>query len=424
VAGEVTQLAASPVDNQLAVGHADGTIRLWNLDTGDCECTLSGHRTAVTALRFAASGATLASGSKDTDIILWDVAAEAGLFRLRGHSGQVTDLAFIGTTCLASSSKDETLRVWDLEAQHCCQTVVSHGGEVWSLDVDPAGERLAVGAADTELRVFGIDVAGVDTGAVLKPMGWVRRSTGERAGMVRYLPDPAGTLLMCQAAGKVTDVWRVRSEGEAAKKLKRRRKRRKEKAGQKEPVERPVWEVEDLEAGEGGAVEEEELAASDELEAIAAVRCKHKVRSAAFAPGVASSRKPHAARLVLALANNSIEVWDVAPPAAPHLEGQALSAGDRSAFVDGAGHRSDVRALALSSDDALCASVSAGCVKVWNPATGACMRTMEAGYGLCALFAPGNKHVVVGTKEGRVEVFDVGAAERVASIEAHEGAIW
>ena len=40
---------------------------------------------------------------------------------------------------------------------------------------------------------------------------------------------------------------------------------------------------------------------------------------------------------------------------------------------------------------------SAGC-RVWNPRTGACIHAIECGYGLCAVWAPGNRHVVVGTK--------------------------
>ena len=37
-------------------------------------------------------------------------------------------------------------------------------------------------------------------------------------------------------------------------------------------------------------------------------------------------------------------------------------------------------------------------VKVWNPRTGACLRSIDAGYGLCAVWAPGNRHAVLGTK--------------------------
>ena len=46
----------------------------------------------MTALRFNVSGSLLASGSRDTDLIMWDVVGEAGLYRLRGHKDQVTDL--------------------------------------------------------------------------------------------------------------------------------------------------------------------------------------------------------------------------------------------------------------------------------------------------------------------------------------------
>ena len=63
-------------------------------------------------------------------------------------------------------------------------------------------------------------------------------------------------------------------------------------------------------------------------------------------------------------------------------------------------------------------------VKIWNPRSGACLRTIEAGYGLCALFAPGNRHAVVGTKEGNLEVIDVAASSRVQSVPAHTGAVW
>ena len=61
--------------------------------------------------------------------------------------------------------------------------------------------------------------------------------------------DATGSLLMCQAAGKVTDIWKVRSENEAAKRLKRRKKRRKEKAEKKEKekgdADKTEWDKEE-----------------------------------------------------------------------------------------------------------------------------------------------------------------------------------
>lgn len=36
--------------------------------------------------------------------------------------------------------------------------------------------------------------------------------------------------------------------------------------------------------------------------------------------------------------------------------------------------------------------------QVWNPRSGVCTGTIDTGYGLSLLWAPGNRHMVVGTK--------------------------
>ena len=88
VRSSVTCIAQSPASpNVFAVGHADGSIRIWDRPSAAITVTLDGHRKAVTALAFDASGARLASGSQDTDIVLWDVVAETGLFRFVTTAG-------------------------------------------------------------------------------------------------------------------------------------------------------------------------------------------------------------------------------------------------------------------------------------------------------------------------------------------------
>lgn len=83
---EVTCIARSPQRDTFAVGYADGSIRLWSASAGSVVSTFNGHKKSVTALAFDKAGARLASGSQDTDIILWDVVAEAGLFRYAHNS--------------------------------------------------------------------------------------------------------------------------------------------------------------------------------------------------------------------------------------------------------------------------------------------------------------------------------------------------
>lgn len=61
--------------------------------------------------------------------------------------------------------------------------------------------------------------------------------------------------------------------------------------------------------------------------------------------------------------------------------------------LDLPGHRSDVRCLAVSSDDQLIASASHGTLKLWNVKTTKCVRTMDCGYAICCSFLPGDRHV-------------------------------
>lgn len=49
---------------------------------------------------------------------------------------------------------------------------------------------------------------------------------------------------------------------------------------------------------------------------------------------------------------------------------------------------------------------------------------MDSGYVLSLLFLPGNKHILAGTKEGRLELFDVSTGEQLESVEAHTGSVW
>lgn len=78
---EVTCITQSTATGTFGVGYADGSIRIWQSSTGTVSTTFNGHKKAITALAFDHSGTLLASGSQDTDLIVWDVVGETGLYR-------------------------------------------------------------------------------------------------------------------------------------------------------------------------------------------------------------------------------------------------------------------------------------------------------------------------------------------------------
>lgn len=95
------------------------------------------------------------------------------------------------------------------------------------------------------------------------------------------------------------------------------------------------------------------------------------------------------------------------------------------------GHPTGIRAIELSSDDALACTISKNSTKVWNVAQRSCIQSLtpsvdgDSCYGLCAAFLPGNSHLVLGTREGHLLALDVASGDIVfTAANAHDGAIW
>ncbi|MEH2189636.1 MAG: ribosome assembly protein 4, partial [Nostoc sp.] len=77
--------------------------------------TLEGHSSTVYSVGFSPDGKTLASGSSDNTIKLWDVSTGKAIKTLTGHSSRVYSVGFSpdGKT-LASGSSDNTIKLWDV----------------------------------------------------------------------------------------------------------------------------------------------------------------------------------------------------------------------------------------------------------------------------------------------------------------------
>ncbi|XP_050227570.1 uncharacterized protein LOC126677138 [Mercurialis annua] len=423
----VTSVVSSLINSSLvASGYADGSIRIWDSDKGTCETTLNGHKGAVTVLRYNKSESLLASGSKDNDVILWDVVGETGLFRLRGHRDQVTDLVFLDSgKKLVSSSKDKFLRVWDLDTQHCMQILSGHHSEIWSIDVDPEEKYLVTGSADPELRFYtikqdsmngqglsngnGMDIVKAGDSStqskweILKLFGEIQRQNKDRVAMVRF--NKSGNLLACQVAGKTVDIFNVLDENEAKHKAKRRLHRKKEKKSAKAAI--GATENSDAITEEDGGVLM--VTVSDVFKLRQTIRAGKKICSISFNP---ITPRNALATLALSLNNNSLEFYSVETTTAT-----------KSLSIELQGHRSDVRSVTLSSDNTLLMSTSHNAVKFWNPSTGSCLRTIDSGYGLCGLIVPHNKYALVGTKDGKLEIIDVGSGTCIDTVEAHGGSV-
>jgi WD40 repeat protein len=145
--GTVLCLAFVP-GKRLVSGGADGAIRLWDTTDGREVLTMRGHRGDVTQVAVSPDGRLLASGGTDATVRLWDVDSGREVVRLIGHNGPVTGLAFTPDgSRLASGSADSTARLWDPAAGREVLTLTGHDGHISGVAFTPDGRVLITSSA-------------------------------------------------------------------------------------------------------------------------------------------------------------------------------------------------------------------------------------------------------------------------------------
>ena len=145
-------------DRRCISASNDISLRVWDIATGKCERVLEGHTGPIKALFINSDGTQCISGSSDETIRIWDIEQEECLKVLEGFIGGFDTLCIIPDKkqCVGSSW-DNSLRVWDIESGQCLRILEGHRGMILSLATTPDGKLCVSGATDRTIRVWNLE---------------------------------------------------------------------------------------------------------------------------------------------------------------------------------------------------------------------------------------------------------------------------
>ncbi len=190
-------VALSSNGTTLAYGTHEHIIELWDIETGQHKKTLKGHKEEVECIAFSPDGKTLASASKDYAIILWDIAKGKRKKTLKKHSNEVRKVMFSpdGKT-LISYDRSGILKLWEVETGKLIYSLSDHFNIATSISLSPDGLTLVSGSLNGYIHLW--DVA---TGKHKKTFKGHKNSVSS----VSYSPD--GLTIASASSDKAIHLW-------------------------------------------------------------------------------------------------------------------------------------------------------------------------------------------------------------------------
>jgi len=202
--GHYVQDVAISSDGQFALsGSWDGTLRLWDLTTGQTTRRFIGHTKDVLSVAFSADNRQIVSGSRDKTINLWNTLGVCKYTITEdGHREWVSCVRFspnLVTPLIVSAGWDRIVKVWNLNQCKLRQDLIGHLGYVNTVTVSPDGSLCASGGKDGTAMLWDLNegrhLSSLDAGDIIHALVF---------SPIRYW--------LCAATASTIKIWDLESK--------------------------------------------------------------------------------------------------------------------------------------------------------------------------------------------------------------------
>jgi len=378
-------VAFSPDGKTLASGTADGTITLWDTGTGSLARTLRDYHNldAISAVVFSPDGKTLASTSfMGQAVTLWDATTGYLLRTIKGHNHVIHRITFSPDGVHLASATGKIVELWDTARDQEARSLPGKN-VVKDVAFGPDGSYLASAGEDRNVTLWDLAIGQA-----------VRTFQGHTAMVHSIAISPDGKRVASAGEDQSVRVWDV-ATGKEIHALK----------GHTAPVMDVTFSPDGKTLASGSVDRTVKLWDADTGREIPTLQGHiHTVSTLAFSP--------NGKTLVSGGGDGFVLFWDLGSG----RQVRALRA-----------HPDGVFTIAISPDGRWLASGGVHpSIKIWNLATGQEGYTLEghASDIFKLVFSPDSRRLVSASADRTVRIWDPVFGQELMVLRGHAGVVW
>ncbi|WP_329608382.1 serine/threonine-protein kinase [Nostoc sp. CMAA1605] len=197
---QINSIAISADGTTLATGSSDHTIKVWNWPQEKVIHTLKGHSDFVWSVAMSPDGKLLASGSRDQTIRLWNIQTGKQIATLGKANLKVTSLAMSSDGKILATAQGNTIKLWNLQTQKEIATLRGHTNIVNSVTFSPDNQTLVSGSWDKTIKVWNLNQRRLS-----------KTFTGHTKEIIAVVCSPNGEIIASSGVDQTIRLWNLKT---------------------------------------------------------------------------------------------------------------------------------------------------------------------------------------------------------------------